>query len=110
MSISGTLKADQLTLARLTISWTNEPIQLSTVAALVSSKAGTTHGWVNGSGVQWSKATGEALTHLKECIERDMGEVHMHGVQGGVPTGKGLQISEGLSEHLGAAEDDVPPA
>ena len=113
----GRLKADQISLAKFTIDRAQQLPKMEVLAALTNSRTGQTHGWLDGSGVQWSEKTNKALEALMRSLEEDLARTHFEGAQvvdadtsptEGQP--RGLQVpSGGLSEHLGTV-DDVPSA
>jgi hypothetical protein len=106
MTTKGTLKADALKLGKLEISWLQSPMKLTVLAALVNESQGSTHAWLDGTGIQWSKETKEALDALKEAIERDLAATHFVGGSETTTLPSGLRMpTAGLGEHLGAADD-----
>ena len=110
MSINGTLKADQLVLGKFSVDWLRETMRVTALAALVNSKTGQTHAFIDGAGVQWSTDTKRALDELRVCMESDLARVHLEGasvVEQTLASGSaGLKVS-GLGEHLGTT-DGVP--
>jgi hypothetical protein len=106
MTTKGTLRADALELGKLEISWLQSPMKFTVLAALVDTNQGSTHAWLDGTGVQWSKETTQALNRLKECIEMDLADSHFEGGTSTGPTAAtGLRVPTGLGEFLGAADD-----
>lgn len=107
MTVKGTLKGDTLKLGKLDISWLQSPMKLTVLAALVNEDQGSTHAWLDGTGVQWSKETKEALDALKQCIENDLAAVHFVGGSETSTAPSGLRVPSGLGEYL-ATSDDAP--
>lgn len=112
MSVKGTLRADQVTLGRMSIDWLKQHPQVTVLAACVNSKTGQTHAWMDGSGVQWSEKTAKALDALRDALEEDLAGAHMSGVSadaGETTKDKtGLKVSSGIAEHLGT--NDTTPS
>lgn len=108
MTTRGTLKANALQLGKLEVNWLQSPMKLGVLAALVNTERGSTHAWLDGSGVQWSKETTEALNHLRTCIEADLANVHFEGgAEAGPVDATGLRLPTGVGEFLGTV-DEVP--
>jgi hypothetical protein len=112
MSVKGTLKGSELVLGRVTVDWLKQPtMSVTALAAIVDPKTGTSHAWLDGAQVTWSKKTSDALEALRKSMESDMAKVHL--VSGGATEGAadkdGLQMPEGgISEHLGTSGGDAP--
>jgi hypothetical protein len=111
VSVKGRLNADELAIARIRYERLQTPATLTALAGFVDSTTGTTRGWVGSDGVPWSKETMRLLRELTESMERDMAQVHMDTTASGdgpvAEKKTGLQMPEGLGEHLGT-EDDAP--
>jgi hypothetical protein len=110
MSISGSLKVDQLTLGRVKVDWMKQQgLQVEVLAGLVDTKTGKTRAWVDGTGIIWSEKTGRALEALRQAIEEDMAKEHLTGSGETLSESRGVKIpSTGLAEHLGTS--DEPPS
>jgi hypothetical protein len=108
--ITGQPKFDTLAVYTLEASLVGPTISLKCKLGFVNSKDGLTHGWSTGEGAIWSKATMDALSALREAMERDLAALHMHGMSdvGGavVTTGPGLR---GLGEHVVGDGGDRTP-
>ncbi len=111
MTAKGRLKADTLVVAKFDIDWLKSLPAIKVVAALTNSATGSTHGWVDSTGVQWSERTKKALQALRESLESDLATAHLEG--GGssssdsitVDGPAGVQIPDGgLGEHLGTLD------
>lgn len=109
MSAQGALKADQLTLGKLSIDWLVQAgIRITVLAGLVDTRTGKSRAWVDGTGIVWSERTTKAMEALRLSMEGDLAAEHLAGGTVAAGEGKGLQLpAPGLSEHLGT-NDEVP--
>jgi hypothetical protein len=107
--ISGRLKADQISIAKLTVDKLRDPPKMEVLAGLTDSVTGKTHGWLDQTSVVWSDETKRALVVLMACLEEDLARTHLHGdAYLGPPTedSPGLRVpSEGLGEYLGPGDN-----
>lgn len=107
MTVRGSIKADELRIAQLTLDLTTSPVRMEVMAALVDSDTGDTRAWVPCRGNMWSAETQEALRELLNSMERDIARSVMRGGgDGGAVQKKGLSMPSpgGISEHIGDAE------
>ena len=104
MSVKGTSRANQLTLAKFSIDRMQGGIPaITALAALTNSDSGTTHGYVDAKGVQWSKDTRKALEALMLSVEKDLAETHLTDVGVSSPTSE--QPSMGAFAPEGGLEE-----
>jgi hypothetical protein len=107
MSITGTLKANELRAAKITVDFLANPVRVHTLFALVDTKTGKTMAWSQGEGGMWSDTTMAKLKELCEAMERDAANALLDG---DVPSGttKSTASIGGIGEHLGDGEADAP--
>lgn len=106
MKATGRLKADQLSIAKFTIDRVRDLPKIEVLAALTNSRTGQTHGWVDGTGLQWSEKTNTAFRAFIGSLEEDLERLHFDGTlpstDGATDGRTGIVLPEGgLSEHLG---------
>jgi len=104
MTVHGTLKADGLAVAKITIDFLQNPVKIHALAALVHTRGGQTLAWTEGNGSIFSTETMQKLQELREAMEIDLGRsVFADGVTTDVAEpSTGVRVG-GLGEHLGAA-------
>lgn len=109
MTVRGTLKADGLAVAKITIDFLHNPVKVHALAALVHTKGGQTLGWTEGTGATFSTETMQKLQELRTAMENDIARgVFTEGaVAEAVETSSGIKLG-GLAEHLGNTSD--PPS
>ena len=103
----GTLNADELKVAKITVNVLTNPIKFPALFALVDNKTGRTVAWTSGDSGKWSN---ETMTHFKsmcESMERDIANDVMDGVSDSVSTKAPPNVG-GLAEHLGTGDGDAP--
>ena len=111
MTVHGTLKADGLAVAKITIDFLQNPVKIHALAALVHTRGGQTLGWTEGNGAVFSTETMAKLQELREAMERDIAQhvfadsSYAEPADPNNPTKVG-----GLGEHLGVggAGEDAP--
>ena len=105
--ISGALKANQVTVHRLSVDRSRGQ-RIEVLAGLTHSKTGATHGWVDDSEVKWSDETRMRLASLLESVEHDLVRAHFEEGSEELSSERGssgLEVpSGGLGERLGTAE------
>lgn len=111
---NGTPKFNALALAEGTFNFMGPGAHLTGKAAFVNTRTGHTHGWTEGSGAIWSKATMDALGKLREAMESDLAQAHLVGGSSFDEPGTNRESSiaeptGGLGEHLGTNGEDAPP-
>ena len=108
MSVKGILKADQLTLAKFSLDKTKGMPKIDALGALTNSVSGHTHGYVDSTGVQWSKRTKKALDAFMQAVEQDMAETHLKStLSNESPVAEGSATQSGLPDGgLGEWVDD----
>lgn len=103
--IRGSPKFDALSVAKISIDYLKNPIEIDVQAAFINTGTGDTHGWTRGS-PGWSDETRGLMNALRVSMERDLAARHLSGVEGApgaaTYTGGGPQQPSGLGEHLGA--------
>lgn len=107
MTVRGTLKADGLAVARITIDFLQNPVKVHALAALVETQGGQTIGWVNGDGAMFTSETMEKLQDLRLAMEQDLAKrvfVEGHAVSGAAKRGEGGLEIGGLGEHVGSLD------
>jgi len=104
MPVQGTLKADELRIAQLTLDRTKNPTKLQVLAAMIDTGTGDTRAWIPASGNIWSKETQELLKDLLEQMEEDIARSVL-GDSSSSKKSKGLQPPSGIGEHV--KNDDV---
>ncbi len=103
MTVRGTLNADTIKVARITVDMLQQTPSIDVLAALVNEKTGQTLAWANSDGARWSPATLEKLRELREAMEEDMGKALFidHVVERRRASGgRGVRMEGGLGEHL----------
>jgi hypothetical protein len=103
-------KFDAIRVAEISVNFLETPAAVTAKAAFVNTKSGATHGWTTGK--RWSDETMAKLVELRELMERDLSAVHFEdGAFPGSPTTSSGSLREGfqgLGEHLGTLEEEVP--
>ena len=72
MPAQGTLNADGLAVARITVDLLQQQPKVDALAALINTKTGKTLAWANAEGGMWSNDTMAKLRELREAMEDDM--------------------------------------
>ncbi len=105
-----TAKFDRVAVAELTVNMLENPPLVKAKAAFVSSQTGATHGYTTCT--NWSPATLAKLTELAQVMEADIAKFHFEdAASSSTPTtssGKFGGQPQGLGEHLGTPEEEVP--
>ncbi len=104
MTVKGTLKADALTIARITLDFLQNPIKTHALAGLVDSRTGDTFGWTEVDGGAWSPETRTKIQELRESMERDIAKRVFTSAGIDESNGKGMRVEGGLGEHLGTED------
>ena len=108
MSVQGTLKANELHVAQVTLDLTKQPVRLEVMAAMVDTDTGSTVAWIPVRGNLWSTSTQAALRTLLDLMEQDIAKSVLYGeVQSSGSTGGAMPA--GIGEHLGDGSDMEPP-
>ena len=108
MTVRGTLRADGLAVARITVDFLVNPVKVHALAALIHTEGGQTLGWSEGEASTWSPETMKKLQELRDAMEGDLAGRLFHERQDGsavtdtAPSGMNLG---GLGEHLGEPVD-----
>lgn len=104
----GTLKADELKVARITVNFLTQPMKVQAMFALVDSKTGSTLSWSQLDGSAWSDETKSLLRQLCLSMEDDAAR-HLFSEFTSVPTAiRPAPPPGGISEHLGNGDADAP--
>jgi len=107
MTVRGTLKADGLVVAKITIDFLQNPVKVHALAALVETQGGQTVGWSEGDGGVFSSETMEKLQDLRLSMEQDLAKrvfVEGHAVNSAAKRGDAGIDMGGLGEHIGAVD------
>lgn len=104
----GTLKADELRIAKITVDMLTNPSKVQALFALIDSKTGRTLAWSEGQGNMWSHATIDKLKELRQAMEDDAAAILLEGGSTASTTTGGLARVGGIGEHLGNGESEVP--
>lgn len=110
MPAQGTLNADGLSVARITIDMLQQTPKVHVLAALINTKTGKTLAWSEAEGGVWSNSTLAKLKELRESMEEDMAKaLFSEHSRRSVSGGQGVKLDgAGLSEHLGEGAVDAP--
>jgi len=100
MSVKGTLRADELVVARIEVDLLVNPAKVHASAALVSSEGGETLAWTEADGGAWSKETMKKLQELRSSMEEDLARV-LFQKEVKRAANKEEERVGGLGEHLG---------
>ncbi len=105
----GTLRADELKAAKVTIDLLANPTQIHTLFALVDTTTGRTLAWANGEGGMWSNETMQKLRELLEAMEEDAAKSLLSESSSAPAQSAGKKPpSGGIGEHLGDGDGDAP--
>jgi predicted RNA polymerase sigma factor len=111
MPAQGTLNADGLSVARITVDMLQQQPKVDALAALINTKTGKTLAWANAEGGMWSNNTLAKLTELRESMEDDMAKALFseHTSRQRSVGGRGVRVDgAGLGEHLGEGAVEAP--
>jgi len=108
MSATGTLKANELRAAKVTVDFLTNPVQVHALFALVDTKTGKTMAWSQGEGGLWSDDTMAKLKELCESMEQDAANAILDGGSVSSSTSKSTAKVGGIGEHLGDGDADAP--
>lgn len=103
-------KFNNLKIIRLRADFNIAGGNLEADAAFVNTVTGETHGWTKSGGSPWEKDTQDAMTILKELMERDLQRIHFDDATDTVQSGSatGLQPEGGgLGELLSSEPKSV---
>lgn len=105
----GTLRADELKVATLTVDFLVNPVKVHALFALVDNDTGRTVAWANGDGGMWSNETMQKLRNLFLSMEDDAAKqlLSEHSSVPAKPASKKAPTG-GISEHLGTGDVDAP--
>ena len=109
--VKGTVVADTLSVARITVDLLRNPVKVHALAGIVNSTTGQTVAWTEGSGGVWSASTMAKLRELRESMETDLGAKIFgdNAVNTGGPLAPTTPTKpSGLGEHIGDAAE--PPS
>lgn len=105
--LKGTPEIDALSVGEITVNFITDPLRVEGKAAFLNSQTKSTHGWTRNT--TWSSETMRKLDELKQCMERDLGEIHFTSSE--IPQ-KNAKVADnffkpegGIGEHLGTADD-----
>jgi hypothetical protein len=99
MSIDGTLKADRLVVAQVTLDMTKSPVRLEVMAAMVDTDTGNTVAWIPCRGNLWSAETQVALREMLLAMEQDISRSVLRSTAV-TPRGR-TSAPTGIGEHIG---------
>jgi len=104
----GTLKADEMKVAKVTVNLLTQPVKVQALFALVDSKTGSTVAWSQLEGSAWSDETKRLLRQLCASMEDDAAR-HLFSEFSSVPSSnRPAPPSGGIGEHLGNGDADAP--
>lgn len=107
--MSRSSKFDRVVVGRVVINVIEQPSSMTAEAAFVDTTTGATHGQTTCR--SWSVATNAKLRELLDLMSLDLEATHFADGPETASTiaGGGLSsVPQGLGEHFGANEDDIP--
>jgi len=100
MPVQGTLKANELRIAQLTIDRTRDPVRIKVLAAMVDTGTGDTRAWIPAGGDLWSAETRDVMLKLFQSMENDVARSALSNTSGPEQAERGLRPPGGIAEHV----------
>jgi len=107
MKVEGSFKADELRIGRITIDYLKNPVEVSALAGLVSTKDAQAIAWTKAEGTAWSADTREAINRARESMEQDIARALFGGDIPAARAAETPKVGGGLSEWVDGEE---PPS
>lgn len=104
----GTLKADELKVAKVTVDLLSHPAKVQALVALVDTSTGKTLAWSQADGSVWSDSTMRLLRELCVSMEEDAATRLFAESGSGPATTRKTPPTGGIGEHLGKEDVDAP--